>query len=125
MKTIILHRRKLIILVLIGIIIAFVLHQSMGLTGWRFASDLFFTLSMVFFISALGQLVSNLGMFNSFIYGFKCFFQIFKNKKSRAGEMRDGYLEYVQSRPQKTGTWVLALFAAVFTALSVLASLVA
>jgi ABC-type siderophore export system fused ATPase/permease subunit len=124
-RQIILHRKKITALTLIGVVVAFWLQKNIGLTGPRFLSDLFFILAMVFLICSLGELIGNLGTFNSLKYSFKNFQRLLKNQKMTPEEKKDGYFAYVNSRPRYRDVAVMMFFSVLFIAISLGISLIA
>ncbi len=66
-----------------------------------------------------------MGIFNSLVYGTKSLVRVIRNRWKPSQEERDGYLEYVRSRPHHAGVPTMMLLAACFAALSVIVALIA
>jgi hypothetical protein len=118
-------KKKILTLILAGLAVALWLRQAGGLGGWRFLSDLFFVLAMVFFICGLYEFTGNLGAFNSLKYGFKSWRRLLNGKPLTREERRDGYFAYVASRPQYQDIPVMMFFSALFIVVSLGFSLAA
>jgi hypothetical protein len=53
---------------------------------------------MVFILFALAELVSNLGFFNSMVFGTKCLYRIISKNLGSSVQVKEEYLDYVKAR---------------------------
>jgi len=90
--------KKTVVLFFIGLVIFLFLRRNLVLADSTFISDMFFIIAMVYIISALWELVSNMGLFNSMAFGAKCFYRLFMKRLGPSEQVKDEYIEYVNSR---------------------------
>ena len=87
-----------------------------------FISDTLFIAFIVFFNIGLFQLVLNLGMFNSMVFGSRTLVRLFKKKAGSSESLKDEYVEYVKSRQKYTDVGTLVIIGLVCLAASILLS---
>ena len=114
------HRKRIAVLFSIGLVISLLLRRNLISADIMFLSDMFFIISMVFIISALWELVSNMGLFNSMVFGAKCLYRIFRRNISPSSQVKDEYIEYVNSRQKYSGVSTLLLIGIGFLGISVI-----
>lgn len=90
--------KKIVVLFFIGFAINLLVNRNFNLTDGVFLSDMFFIIAMVFIVSASWELVSNLGLFNSMVFGTKCFYRVFRQKIASSEKVKDEYLEFTKTR---------------------------
>lgn len=117
------HWKTAVVLLVVGVVLFIIRQLYRGVWGLVFLSDLLFTVAMVYLIWGLIHTIGNMDMFASLIWGTKCLVRLIRGKQDSSQRMRDGYLEYVQSRRRHTDVPMLMVLAAGFFILSLLASL--
>lgn len=116
--------KKIAILLCVGFVMSFFLKARLNLSGVAFLSDMFFTVSMVFFLYVLWEVVNNMGIFNSLKFGTKSFVRLIKSKLGPSEQVKQEYVDYVSSRPRRGDIAELLLCGGVLLALSVLISFI-
>ncbi len=113
--------KKGIILVAIGVAVS--LYMAIGpvelMTGGVIGNS-FFIISNVFLIVGLINLVENLGVFNGLKYGTKCLLRIIRGEKDNSETIKEGYIEYVKSRPKRRDVYLYFVFTGVFLIISLI-----
>lgn len=112
--------KRIVVLLSVGLVLSLVMKRSMGVSGALFFSNMLFIISIVFITTALWQLVLNMGLFNSMIFGGKCLYRIFTKKLGTSPALKDEYVEYTNSRSKYTGIPVLLAIGLGMLGLSVL-----
>ena len=85
-----------------------------------FLSDLFFTEFLFFFVVGTVHLLGNVHAFSSASYGFRFVHRLFRNQPvPGAGEAKDDFLAYRQSRPKHPQAGYELAAAGIFLLLSV------
>lgn len=112
--------KKYLILIIAGIAATFVFRTNFNrkLFDLVFFADLFFNISMAFLAWGLFRLVGSMDMFASLIYGTKCLFKLMRGKQDSGESMKEGYLEYLRTRPRHSDP-ALLVFAGVFFVISI------
>ena len=111
--------KKAAIMIALGVGLSLLLNGRQGIS----LSDAFFVCSMVFFLTALMQIVRNIGFLNSAIFGSKALYRLFRNKLGPSTTVKDEYVDYVNSRRKFRDIPLLLIIGAVFLLLSILISL--
>lgn len=99
---------------------SFLINYGLGVTGRIFFSNLFFITAMVFIIPALWQIVSNIGLFNGFVFGTKLIYRLIRKKQVSSAMVKDEYVDYVNSRVKFTDAAALLAMGIVLLIISVL-----
>ncbi|MCL2006589.1 MAG: DUF3899 domain-containing protein [Treponema sp.] len=115
-------RFKALVMLLAGIIFSIVFQRNLTLERSVYASNMIFMCTMIFIITGLSQLVSNIGLFNSMVFGTKSLFRLFKSKLGPSEQVKEEYVEYVRNRKQYGEIPQLLIIGAVLLGLSVLVS---
>ncbi|NMA93306.1 MAG: DUF3899 domain-containing protein [Clostridiales bacterium] len=118
--------KKYLLLTIAGIAATFVFRNNFNreFFGPVFLSDLFFNISMCFLVRGIIGIVANMDMFSSLIYGTKCLVKLICGRQVSGESMREGYIEYLNSRPRNNDLAPL-LFAAIFFTMSLGVALIA
>ena len=112
--------KKPVVLFFIGLLISFLIRRNLNMAGAMFFSDLFFIIAIVFIITGLAELVSNMGLFNSMVFGGKCLYRIFRQRLGTSAELKDEYIEYANTRRKYSGVSLLLIIGLGFLGISVL-----
>ena len=116
--------KKIIVMLSTGILISLLFLRNSSSSPDYFLSDMFFLTAMIFLICGLYQFISNVGIFNSFVFGTKSLAKLFRSKLGPSEQVKDEYLEYTQSRSKYGDTLQLIIISAGLLLISVLASLI-
>ena len=111
---------KTVILFSIGLVISLLIRRNLNSAGGMFISDMFFIIAMVFIVTAIWELVSNMGLFNSMVFGAKCFYRIFRKTIKPSTQVKEEYIEYVQGRRKFGSVPLLLLIGMGFLGISIL-----
>ena len=114
------HWKKYLVLFFTGLTISCLINLSLGTSGGIFLSNLFFITAMAFIIPALWQIVSNIGFFNSLKFGTKLIYRLARKKPVPSSQVKDEYVEYVNSRVKFTDAATLLVMGIVLLIISVL-----
>jgi len=112
--------KKAIVLFSIGLVISLFIRQNLNPANTIFFSDILFVIAMVFIISALWELVSNLGLFNGMVFGARCFYRIFRKRIGPSAEVKEEYINFVNARRKYGDISILLLIGIGFLGMSVL-----
>lgn len=113
------------VLLALGAALSRVPRPGMSTGGAALASDVLFGQATAFLVWGLIRLLVNMKMFTSFAWGVKSLRKLFRNKAENSAEMKDGYLEYRNSRPHHGDVPALMIAAAALMAASVLVAVLA
>lgn len=127
------HKKKVVILLLIGLTLSLFLKSTLNI-GWkRYVSDAFFSMSIIFFIYGLWEFVLNVGFFNGFIYGSKHLKRLIfprlaedDNVMSENGDVKteDDYPTFVKKRKKDREVAAPLLIATILFIISILISFI-
>ncbi len=118
--------KKYLIPVIVGVAAAFIFRNNFNrdFFGLVFLADLFFNISMAFLVWGLFRLVGSMDMFASLIYGTKCLLKLISGKQDSGEVMKEGYIEYLETRPRNSDP-ALLLFAGFFFLMSIIIAFIA
>jgi len=95
---------------------------SLFIPSEHMLSDMFFIISMVFFVSGLSKLIYNSGVFNSMVFGSKLIYRIFRKNIGASASLKDEYVEYTKSRVKYGDAGKMLLISLFWFVVSVLVS---
>jgi hypothetical protein len=93
--------KKSLILFFLGSGLSFLINRNihkLNNSGGVFLNDMLFITAMVFILFGLAELVSNIGFFNSMVFGTKCLYRLITKKLKSSALVKDEYIEFVNSR---------------------------
>ena len=116
--------KKALIMFSVGIVFGLLINRNFSASPTYFISDMLFICAMVFLVCGLYQFVSNMGIFNSMVFGTKTLARLFRSKLGPSEQVKDEYIDYVKSRRKFTDVIQLLVISVVLIIISVLVSLV-
>jgi hypothetical protein len=96
--------KKALVLLFIGLTLSVFINlklhnlQNINLREGILFSDVFFVCAMVFILFSFAELVSNLGFFNSMVFGTKCLYRLIRKRLGPSAQVKDEYLDYINTR---------------------------
>lgn len=118
------NQKKIIVLLIIGLAFSLFIKSVFNTGAGTFLSDIFFCISMTFFLYGLWEIVLDSGFFNSLIFGTKCLKDLVRSKLSTSEYLKEDYLEFVNSRNKEYDFSILLLMGVIFLAVSILISII-
>lgn len=95
------NKFKVTLLLIAGLILSFFLKSSLD-TGWTiFLSDMFFSISVVFFIYGMWEFVLKSGFFNGLIYGTGILKDLIFSKNKAREDHKEDYVEYIENQNKR------------------------
>lgn len=113
---------KIIILFISGVILSLLLKSAIELK--TFLSDMFFCVSMVFFLYGLWGFVMKTGFFNSLIFGTQCFVKLAKSKLSSSEYIKDEYIDFIKYHQKEYDILCFIVLSLIFFIISVITSII-
>ena len=92
-------KRKIVVLSAVGAVLSLFLQRKNYIYDERvILSDMFFMIAICFMLTALAEIVSNSGFFNSLVFGTKHLLRLIQNRLDPSDEVKDEYVEYIRNR---------------------------
>lgn len=127
------YKKKVVFLLVIGLILSLFLKSTLNI-GWEtYLSDVFFSMSIIFFIYGLWAFVLNVGFFNSFVFGSKQLKRLIFPRLAEEDDIisgddntktKDDYSTFVEKRKKDREVVAPLLIAALLLITSILISFI-